>query len=164
VGLLAGKQTTKNKRYEPRTNEPRTKNQEPKTGLMEVETPKPKTGKRRYVRNRPFEQTPARVAAYTANFKKAVAAPKEKRYGRSEKRTAANRKSLEKGREVLRQRFESLFPGYPPQEAGVRDSGLGNPNWATLAVTPSRNPESRIPNPEPPTPIREGSEQSRNVA
>ena len=146
---------------------------------MEAQSPKPKTGKRRYVRQRPYVKTPARVAAYMANFEKMVAAPKEKRYRPSVKRDAANPKNLGKAwatprkpsavrveQEKLSERLEGLFPAYPPQEAGIRGSGLGarEPELGDSGATANRNPRSRIPNPEPRTPIRWGSEQSRNVA
>ena len=60
------------------------------------QSPKSKTGKRRYVRQRPYVKTPARVAAFMANFEKMVAAPKEKRYPPSAKLDAANMKNPEK--------------------------------------------------------------------
>jgi len=94
---------------------------------MEVQSPKSKTGKRRYVRQRPYVKTPARVAAYMANFEKMVAAPKEKRYPPSPKRDAANMKNLEKAwatprkpsaarvdQEELCKHLDGLFPAYPP--------------------------------------------------
>jgi len=131
---------------------------------MEAQSPKSKTGKRRYERKRPFQDTPARQAARMANFEKMVAAPKEKRYRPSPRRDAANPKNLEKGRAVLRQRaadreqqqlcerLQTLFPEYPPQEAGIRSSGLGarEPEWGDSGR--DTQPKSGIPNPEPRTP------------
>jgi len=96
---------------------------------MEAQSPKSKTGKRPYVRQRPYVKTPARVAAYMANFEKMVAAPKEKRYPPSPKRDAANMKNLGKTwvtprkpsavrveQEKLSERLASLFPAYPVTE------------------------------------------------
>jgi len=132
---------------------------------MEAQSPKPKTGKRRYVRQRPYVKTPARVAAYMANFEKMVAAPKEKRYPPSPKRDAANMKNLEKAwvtprkpsavrveQEKLSERLASLFPAYPPKETGFRDSGLGAREPELGDSGCDTEPQSGIPNPEPRTP------------
>jgi len=130
---------------------------------MEVESPKSKTGKRRYVRKRPFQDTPARAAARVANFEKMVAAPKEKRYRPSAKRDAANPKNLEKGRAVLRQRvaareqqqlcerLQTLFPAYPPKEepggnqppSGVEEKGeKGKGENGQEPISPLASPAS----------------------
>jgi len=132
---------------------------------MEAQSPKPKTGKRRYVRQRPYVKTPARVAAYMANFEKMVGAPKEKRYPPSAKRDAANMKNLEKAwvtprkpsavrveQEKLSEGLASLFPAYPPQEAGIRGSGLGAREPELGDSGRDTEPKSGIPNPEPRTP------------
>jgi hypothetical protein len=148
---------------------------------MEVQSPKSKTGKLRYVRQRPYVKTPARVAAYMANFEKMVAAPKEKRYPPSPKRDAANMKNLEKAwaaprkpsavrveQEKLSERLASLFPAYPPKEAGIRDSEFGarepdlggarhGDDDGTGPESESQTPGSRIRTPgEAPTGYRRG--------
>jgi len=132
---------------------------------MEVQSPKSKTGKRRYVRQRPYVKTPARVAAYMANFEKMVGAPKEKRYPPSPKRDAANMKNLGKAwatprkpsavrveQEKLSERLASLFPAYPPKETGFRDSGLGAREPELGDSGRDAEPKSGIPNPELRTP------------
>src|SRR5215470_16234872 len=101
---------------------------------MKAQNPKSKTGKRPYVRQRPYVKTPARVAAFMANFEKMVAAPKEKRYPPSPKRDASNMKNLEKAwtaprkpsavrveQEKLWERLASLFPAYPPPQQPPAD-------------------------------------------
>jgi len=132
---------------------------------MEAQSPKPKTGKRRYVRKRPFQDTPKRQAARMANFEKMVAAPKEKRYPPSPKRDAANMKNLEKAwvtprkpsavrleQEKLSERLASLFPAYPPKETGIRGSGLGAREPELGDSGRDTEPQSGIPNPELRTP------------
>jgi len=132
---------------------------------MEAQSPKSKTGKRRYVRQRPYVKTPARVAAYMANFEKMVGAPKEKRYPPSAKRDAANMKNLEKAwvtprkpsavrveQEKLSERLASLFPAYPPKETGIRGSGLGAREPELGDSGRDTEPKSGIPNPELRTP------------
>jgi hypothetical protein len=56
---------------------------------IQEQKPKIQNGKR------PYQKTPARETAFLANFKKALAVPKEKRYRWSEKRYAANLNNLE---------------------------------------------------------------------
>jgi hypothetical protein len=92
-------------------------------------------GKRPYVRKQPYEFTAARQASSMANLDKANAAPDEEKYKSTEKRTKANRASLQKAnanrkaereaqREALRERFRRLFPLFT-SGTGARGEGSG---------------------------------------
>src|SRR6516225_287646 len=124
---------------------------------MEAQSPKSKTGKRRYVRQRPYVKTPARVAAYMANFEKMVAAPKEKRYPPSSKRDAANMKNLGKAwttprkpsavrveQEKLSERLASLFPALTEGENGEEGKRENGQEPIPPAEGVGTNPECNV--------------------
>ena len=82
---------------------------------------------------RPFVVTPRRRAAMLANLDKARAAPKDKIYGPSEKRSAANHANLQKAhaaraaaraeKQAFSERVERLFPPFTPGNPSSAQAG-----------------------------------------